>query len=805
MPRAALRVVTVGVVLAVVGGGLLAWRLWRAPIPLDIVVPRLEAALSDGVIVRIGSAELAWDHVRHRPELRAREVRVGEAGDGSTLALAAVSLRLQIRALLHGRLVVTAVELLEPRLELVRARDGEIELGTPSSGATTGGQGGPDLDRVHEALGHLRSVAIRGGDVTLVDEASGARWRFPRTDGTLRREEERVHLRLEVEAVCGTARVPLMVEGSYDEHAQRFEGQVTARAIATDAALRCWPTDIAADTRGWVAANITGGTVREPRVTFGGRAGDGGGLDTFTGTLAYDGLTVRYVDTMSPAIAVSGTASFSLAGATFAVASGTISALAVKPANVRLGWEGARPPRLEIDARVAGPLASALEVLDAEPIGLAGAIGIQTRGVAGRVTGHVSLDFRLGGNKTTRTVGLSASAAIRGATIPQMPVGWAMTAGDLDVKIDGRGASVTGRARLRDVPVDLRIAERWGDPSSRRVEISTRIDRAGRVALDLDAGAAVDGPIDAIAQLAHGADGRDVADVELDLRAATLDLPLIALRKPAGDPGRLTTRLVLVRGVVSAVERLELTVGGTSVRGSASRPPAGGVWSTVDARVTLAPPSSGAAPGEAVLALRAQGTAWKATLTSRNVGNLTASFGNMRVRGGTLSFEGTMDPFAAGFPLDGRLLVENVTVVDLPWLVRVVTLTSLRGLMGATSDRSIVFDRVTALLSHRAPTIVMKEGSARGSQLGLTGTGTVDLAADTLDLAGTLVPSYYWLNEAPGRVPVIGSVLSLATGGAIQAVNFTVRGPRENPKVAVQPISSLAPGALRDLLRKLGL
>jgi hypothetical protein len=108
-------------------------------------------------------------------------------------------------------------------------------------------------------------------------------------------------------------------------------------------------------------------------------------------------------------------------------------------------------------------------------------------------------------------------------------------------------------------------------------------------------------------------------------------------------------------------------------------------------------------------------------------------------------------------------------------------------------------------VSHRTPVVTVRDARARGPKMGLLGDGTIDRTTGAIEARGTLVPSYYYLNEAPGRIPLIGGVLERATGGAIEGVDFTVAGPYDDPRVTVHPLSSLAPGALRDLLMRLGL
>ena len=50
-----------------------------------------------------------------------------------------------------------------------------------------------------------------------------------------------------------------------------------------------------------------------------------------------------------------------------------------------------------------------------------------------------------------------------------------------------------------------------------------------------------------------------------------------------------------------------------------------------------------------------------------------------------------------------------------------------------------------------------------------------------------------------------GQLAATDTAGALQAVTFTVTGTRAEPVVSVNPLSSLAPGVMREWLRRLGL
>jgi hypothetical protein len=185
---------------------------------------------------------------------------------------------------------------------------------------------------------------------------------------------------------------------------------------------------------------------------------------------------------------------------------------------------------------------------------------------------------------------------------------------------------------------------------------------------------------------------------------------------------------------------------------------------------------------------------------------LLRAYGYEHAKGGTLLLEGTVGLGTDGLPFDGHLTAEHVTLTQVPWLVKAVSLASLRGLLDLGSEQEIAVDRAVATVAHRPPsTIEIRDAVARGPKVGLTVAGKVDHVAGTIDLEGTLVPSYYMLNEGVASIPVVGGMLGKVTGGAVQAVSFTARGPHTDPVVAVQPFSSIAPGVVRDWLRKLGL
>jgi hypothetical protein len=802
--------ILIGVVAWVaVAAGVLVWRLQRGPLPLDFLVPRITASLAEGDDawrVGIDALELVWQPSARHVELRARGLRVARPDDSASVQLEAVRIRLRRRALLRGEIAVEAIELERPDLHLVRDAAGRfgLQIGTPRDEVR-------DVGWLTSALGHLEHVAVRDGRIVFVDEASRTTWTVPHVDGDVWRAGGPLRVQLGVSLVAADTTIPLWLSGIYRFEAATLTLEVSTSGADTTAAFAAWPASLAPEAHAWVTTRLADGRIRQSVLAASGhvvRAGDGPKLvlDALDASVAFDGLDVRYVDTMPAATGVGGVARFARDGVTIAVTSGKLDALAIGPASVRIAWPPGAPNRIAIDARTRGPLASLVGVLDHEPIALRERVPLPATGVGGTATARVRLAFPLDRRPVLGKLGLHARATIADATVPDVAGQWSVSGGAATVVVDDRTVAVTGTAELGGVPVRIRFADRLGRAGASRLDVAARLDAAERRALGLVADSWLTGPVDTRVRIAPGRDQRTIAAVDADLAPCALDLPSLALRKPPEASGRMLARLVLARDEVASVEHFQVDAAGVVIRGSAARPAGGGAWDRIDVAAELGAPDQ---RGAMTLALRAgdrTSSGWQMTLRSPDLGRLLRAYGYENATGGTLALEGTVGLGTDGLPFEGRLTAEQVTLTRVPWLVKAVSLASLRGLLDLGSEQAIAVDRAVATVAHRPPsTIEIRDAVARGPKLGLTVAGRVDHAAGTIDLEGTLVPSYYMLNEGVSSIPVVGGVLGKVTGGAVQAVSFTAKGPRTDPVVAVQPFSSLAPGVVRDWLRKLGL
>lgn len=148
--------------------------------------------------------------------------------------------------------------------------------------------------------------------------------------------------------------------------------------------------------------------------------------------------------------------------------------------------------------------------------------------------------------------------------------------------------------------------------------------------------------------------------------------------------------------------------------------------------------------------------------------------------------------------LAGTLRIRGFRVVRAPVLARVLSVALLTGILDSLRGDVIGFDILQSDFVFRDPQLEVRSARAHGSALGVTAAGSIDIAAEEVQLDGTIVPAYA-VNSLLGNIPLIGDVLVGGRGGGIFAANYRVSGPLTDPQVSINPLSTLAPGFLRHL------
>jgi|APTNR8051073442_1049403.scaffolds.fasta_scaffold02939_5 uncharacterized protein YhdP len=219
-----------------------------------------------------------------------------------------------------------------------------------------------------------------------------------------------------------------------------------------------------------------------------------------------------------------------------------------------------------------------------------------------------------------------------------------------------------------------------------------------------------------------------------------------------------------------------------------------GQWQRVEADATVdgAPIAVRLAPGA--------GRTRTLSVTADNAGATAETFGLLsEMRGGKLTLDAVFDDSVPDSPLRGTLRVRDYQVVNAPILARILSVMALTGIIDALRGDGIYFSRLDVPFVKTGPLLQLTDARAYGPSIGLTASGQVQIADDTVFLRGTAVP-FYLINSALGRLPVVGGLFTGGEkGGGLFAATYTVRGSLDDPEVSVNPLSILGPGVLRRL------
>ena len=269
--------------------------------------------------------------------------------------------------------------------------------------------------------------------------------------------------------------------------------------------------------------------------------------------------------------------------------------------------------------------------------------------------------------------------------------------------------------------------------------------------------------------------------VQIALRGGSLDLRKMETSSSSGGAKRRSgppSPPMQVR-----LDRLQITdtIALTDMQGSFGT--SGGLDGTFQARL------NGGTPVEGRVVPQGGRTAVK--LVSADAGGVLRSAGLLKqIRGGQLQL--VLLPVGSGGAFDGELSITSVRVQDAPGIAGLLNAVSVVGLINELNGDGIYFQEVDGKFRLTPNRITLTEGSAVGASMGLSMDGVYAVDSGQMAMQGVITPIYL-LNG-------IGSVLT-RKGEGVFGFNYKLTGAAKSPSVSVNPLSALAPGMFRDILR----
>lgn len=174
-----------------------------------------------------------------------------------------------------------------------------------------------------------------------------------------------------------------------------------------------------------------------------------------------------------------------------------------------------------------------------------------------------------------------------------------------------------------------------------------------------------------------------------------------------------------------------------------------------------------------------------------------ALIGDSPIRGGRGNARGYWDKQTQLGKVD--LHVERFKVADLPLAAKVFSsVASLQAFSDLVNGEGLGFEKLDAAFTMADNQVRLGKGQASGPSIGVTASGSYDIASQRVEANGVLVPAYR-VNSALGQIPGLGRVFTSRKGEGVLGFTYTIRGTADRARIAVNPLSGLAPGFLRRL------
>ena len=203
--RSVLQIFSVGIIGVAVLCGVLVWKLASGPIYLSFLTPYFVSSLnsSDGeVTFKVDDTLLEWNENQNNLQLNLQGVQA-VASDGTLIVqVSNLSVELSGAALFDGKLAPKSIGIFGPIVNIVRTEFGDFEFGMIQSEKSIAKINAREnkivTDILYEIfvskdqsrpLGYLKKVNILNADLNVDDKQLGARWRSPKTDVSLIRQQ----------------------------------------------------------------------------------------------------------------------------------------------------------------------------------------------------------------------------------------------------------------------------------------------------------------------------------------------------------------------------------------------------------------------------------------------------------------------------------------------------------------------------------------------------------------------------------------------------------------------------------------
>jgi len=150
---------------------------------------------------------------------------------------------------------------------------------------------------------------------------------------------------------------------------------------------------------------------------------------------------------------------------------------------------------------------------------------------------------------------------------------------------------------------------------------------------------------------------------------------------------------------------------------------------------------------------------------------------------------------------NGNIIIEDFVSYDIPFFAQLFSFFSLKGLEQKIKDGGIYFDKLSTKFVFDENRIYFNNAFAKGSDLGLSFTGMINIINDSYDIDGLYIPAYT-LNTLLTELPIVGNIITAGSPEeGLIAAKFSIKNDSINETIfEFNPISAIVPNIIKNFL-----
>jgi hypothetical protein len=349
---------------------------------------------------------------------------------------------------------------------------------------------------------------------------------------------------------------------------------VAVKNVPVDALGAWWPQAVAPNPRSWVVEHLRNGQASEGAWSF---ALAGQTVETLeplslSGKLHASGVTIDYLPPMPPVVDGVADVTFALERLDVSVISGKVTQkgqedLVLQGGSVAMTGLHLPDQMTDIDLSVDGSLPAALYLLNSDPLGYTGKLGLDPAQAAGQVKTKVRLVFPPLADLPLEMIDVKAEAEAQNVSLRKAVFGQDLDRGALTLEVSTTELNAKGKAAIGGVPASFTWREVFsGKPYSSRYKVKAHVEEEKRGVFGLTfppfTPSTIAGPVDADLDVVLKSGGLTTIKADVDLTTAILHLPGFNWHKEAGVPAGASAQVEVVKGDVAAVPHFQVTTHG---------------------------------------------------------------------------------------------------------------------------------------------------------------------------------------------------------------------------------------------------